>query len=322
MAQQLAPASSPADDDENAELFSAVLANMDKDQLPHLARAILRRVQPGHVASETKPSVGQPLYGSYHVLFPVAFDDDLRWLVKIPVNGTAARWDELSASALACEANTMRLLKRQTSIPLPDVLDFSSQIENPLRCPYIVMTFIDGVSLYDVWFGHRLATASTEATISRRRTRALDCIASAMAQLSQFSFRAGGQLIFDDDGQPLSDTGPTRQVGNRAMLDRWFKHRDPSDDPIYVEQPVFSDPKAYYPFMLDNHPEQNPISRGLALLLRQLITWIPESSGIDHPFVLAHPDFDIQNFLVSAEGELKGIIDWDGVAAVPRTLGN
>lgn len=74
--------------------------------------------------------------------------------------------------------------------------------------------------------------------------------------------------------------------------------------------------------MLDNHPEQNPISRGLALLLRQLITWIPESSGIDHPFVLAHPDFDIQNFLVSAEGELKGIIDWDGVAAVPRTLGN
>lgn len=216
----------------------------------------------------------------------------------------------------------MRLLKRQTSIPLPDVLDFSSQIENPLRCPYIVMTFIDGVSLYDVWFGHRLATASTEATISRRRTRALDGIASAMAQLSQFSFRAGGQLIFDDDGQPLSDTGPTRQVDNRAMLDRWFKHRDPSDDPIYVEQPVFSDPKAYYTFMLDNHPEQNPISRGLALLLRQLITWIPESSGIDHPFVLAHPDFDIQNFLVSAEGELKGIIDWDGVAAVPRTLGN
>lgn len=248
--------------------------------------------------------------------------DDHRWLVKIPINGTAARWDELSASALACEANTMRLLKRQTSIPLPDVLDFSSQIENPLRCPYIVMTFIDGVSLYDVWFGHRLATASTEATISRRRTRALDGIASAMAQLSQFSFRAGGQLIFDDDGQPLSDTGPTRQVGNRAMLDRWFKHRDPSDDPIYVEQPVFSDPKAYYTFMLDNHPEQNPISRGLALLLRQLITWIPESSGIDHPFVLAHPDFDIQNFLVSAEGELKGIIDWDGVAAVPRTLGN
>lgn len=309
----------PADDDENAILFSAVLSTLDKDQLPHLASAILRRVQPGLAAPEPKPSVGQPLYGSYHVLFPVTFDDGLRWLVKIPINGTAAKWDELAASALACEANTMRLLKRQTSIPLPDVLDFSSTTENPLRCPYIVMTFIDGVSLYDVWFGHHLAAASTEATLSRR-TRALQGIASAMAQLSQFSFRAGGQLIFDDDGQPV-DTGPIRQVDNKAMLDRWFIHKDPSDDPIYIEQPVSSDPQAYYTFMLDSHPDQKPIPKGLALLLRQLITWIPQPNDID-PFVLAHPDVDIQNFLVSAEGDLKGIIDWDGVAAVPRALGN
>ncbi|BCR90904.1 uncharacterized protein ACHE_60790A [Aspergillus chevalieri] len=40
------------------------------------------------------------------------------------------------------------------------------------------------------------------------------------------------------------------------------------------------------------------------------------------PFVLAHPDFGIQNFIVSEEDELQGIIDWDGFAAVPRTLGN
>eukprot|EP00171_Calliarthron_tuberculosum_P010915 IDg10915t1 len=57
------------------------------------------------------------------------------------------------------------------------------------------------------------------------------------------------------------------------------------------------------------------------MILRQLISWIPEPSGMD-PFVLAHPDFDIQNFIVSEEGELRGLIDWDGVAAVPRTLGN
>lgn len=40
------------------------------------------------------------------------------------------------------------------------------------------------------------------------------------------------------------------------------------------------------------------------------------------PFVLVHPDFDIQNFIVSEEGELQGIIDWDGVTAEPRSLGN
>ncbi len=56
-------------------------------------------------------------------------------------------------------------------------------------------------------------------------------------------------------------------------------------------------------------------------LLRQLINWIPDPSGVNS-FVLTHRDFDIQNLIVSEDGELRGIIDWDGVAAVPRTLGN
>lgn len=57
------------------------------------------------------------------------------------------------------------------------------------------------------------------------------------------------------------------------------------------------------------------------MLLRQLNSWVPDPSTMDL-FVLAHPDFDIQNFVVSEEGELRGVIDWDRVVAVPRTLGN
>ena len=53
-----------------------------------------------------------------------------------------------------------------------------------------------------------------------------------------------------------------------------------------------------------------------------MIDWLPEPLDGRKPFVLVHPDFDIQNFLVSEEGELQGIIDWDGVAAFPRILGN
>lgn len=110
------------------------------------------------------------------------------------------------------------------------------------------------------------------------------------------------------------------------MLDRWFIHKDPDDTPIYVEIPPVADPKAYYTFFLNHHqpePTTNPITKGTARLLRQLITWIPSTPNDTHPFVLAYPDFDVQNFLVSADtGELLGIIDWDGVSAVPRTVGN
>ncbi|KAJ5931518.1 hypothetical protein N7516_006007 [Penicillium verrucosum] len=259
------------------------------------------------------------MYGSYHILFPLTFDSGLRWIAKIPINGTVSKWDELSASALISEANTMRLLKRETTIPLPDVLDFSSTTQNTLRCPYIIMTFISGIPLYNIWFGHRLKGACPDTT-HLRRIRALESIASAMVQLDRFSFRTGGRLLFGDDGNP-SHIGSMRRVDHKAMLDRWFVHKDPDDDPIYIECAASSDPKAYYTFMLDMHPEQNNVPRGLAMLLRQLISWISQPSSMD-PFVLAHPDFDIQNFIVSEDGELRGVIDWDGIAAVPRTLGN
>lgn len=213
----------------------------------------------------------------------------------------------------------MRLLKRETTIPLPDVLDFSSTTQNTLRCPYLIMTFISGIPLYDVWFGHRLNGASPETTCLCR-IRALESVASAMVQLDKFSFRTGGRLLFGSDGNS-SGVGPMRCVDRKAELDRWFVHEDPEDDLIYIECAASSDPKAHYTLMLDRHPEQNQVPKGLAMLLRQLISWIPEPSVTD-PFVLAHPDFDIQTFIVSEEGEIQGIIDWDGVAAVPRTLGN
>lgn len=308
-----------AEDDENAELFSAVFSTLDREQLPLLASALLRRLQPPYQTTNANPSVGEPLYGSYHVLFPLTFDISLCWIAKIPINGTESKWDELSASVLTSEANTMRLLKRETTIPLPDVLDFSSTTQNTLRCPYIIMTFISGIPLYNVWFGHCLNGASPDTT-RLRRTRALESIASAVVQLDRFSFRTGGRLLFESDGNP-SNIGPMRRVDHKAMLDRWFIHKDPNDDTIYIECAASSDPKAYYTLMLDIHPEQNPLPKGLAMLLRQLVSWISEPSRMD-PFVLAHPDFDIQNFIVSEDGELRGIIDWDGVAAVPRTLGN
>lgn len=299
--------------------FSAVLSALDREQLPQLASDILQRTRQHHPVTNTKPSVGEPIYGSYHVLLPLTFDYGPRWVAKFPINGTVGKWDESSASALASEANTMRLLKRETTIPLPDVLDFSSTTENKLRCPHIIMSFVSGTPLYNVLFGHRLNGVSPDTTRAHR-INAIKSIASAMIQLEKSSFHTSGGLLFGSDGNP-SGIGPMRQVDHQAMLDRWFVHIDPDDDPIYAECAASSDPKAYYTFMLDKYPQQNPIPKGVEMLLRQLISWIPEPSGM-HPFVLTHPDFDIQNCIVSEDGELQGLIDLDGVAALPRTLGN
>lgn len=56
--------------------------------------------------------------------------------------------------------------------------------------------------------------------------------------------------------------------------------------------------------------------------LRLFIHWAHESTDkTGQQFVLTHPDFDVQNLLVEDDGTLCGIIDWDGVAAVPHAIG-
>lgn len=180
MAQQQHTEQSPshsAEDGEDVELFPAVLSFLDSEQLPLLASAFLRHLQPLSQTTIAKPSVSKPLYGSYHILFLLTFDIGLHWVAKIPIDTMASKWDELSTSTPTSKANTMCLLKHETTIPLPDALEFSSTTtQNIFRHPHIIMTFI-GNPLYNIWFGHRLDGTSPDTTCLCRIC-ALESIAS------------------------------------------------------------------------------------------------------------------------------------------------
>ncbi|KAE8149471.1 kinase-like domain-containing protein [Aspergillus avenaceus] len=260
-----------------------------------------------------KAELGAPISGSYHVLYPVKFNDGVSWLLKVPANGTRNRFQDSDARALRSEALTMRLLRSETTIPLPDVFAFSDTCDNELNCPFILMDYIQGVSLYKVWFDR----TSTEDLVRARRIRCLKDLAAAMAQLNRFSFNQGGSLVFDDRGC-LEGVGPLRQVDRVAMLERYG---DNDDSTVYLETGPFSHPEEYYTALLgcQCRPETS-LDVGMLKLLRTLISWIPERDG-ENAFVLAHADYNFQNVLVSEDGALQAIIDWDGVGAVPRSVG-
>lgn len=296
---------------------SEILEALDREQMVLVASAAFRRLHSPMSTENSVPSVGDPIFGSYNVVLPLTFDNGLRWAVKIPLHGDQSQWDEASSQALASEAYTMQLIKRETTIPVPEVFDFSTTIDNPLCCPYIMMSFIDGLPLYEVWHSHGVDANVNQA----HRIRALKDIASAMAQLGKLSFDTSGRLIPVANGKPLV-LGPSRRVDHTAMFANWADDdEDDNDDVVFSVEPVTADPKKHYTVPLDKHQKDDAYLDGLALLMRELIAWIPEPTGV-RPFVLAHPDCGLQNFLVSEEGELRGIIDWDGVKAVPRSVGN
>ncbi|KAH8734183.1 hypothetical protein BGZ61DRAFT_491590 [Ilyonectria robusta] len=181
------------------------------------------------------------------------------------------------------------------------------------------MSSISGRPLQEVWHARNSGVTDPDI-LHAHRVRALEGIALAMVQLGKYNFGQGGCPLYDSKGN-ISGIGSMRSTDCQVELDRLFVDGDPCDDPIYVEKPVSLDTKEFYTFFMELHPSTHLVPRGLDILLRQLIDWLPKVPG-PNPFVLAHPDFDIQNVLVSDDGQLQGIIDWDGVAAVPRSTGN
>ncbi|KAK4244533.1 hypothetical protein C7999DRAFT_17212 [Corynascus novoguineensis] len=311
----------PPADTEKDELapFRPILAVVRLDAIPEMATKILSSKHPkGRLAYP--PVVGAPLHGSYNILFPIEFrDQGIRWLLKIPINGIPEHWNTLCADELESEARTIQLIRKRTSIPVPDVFGFCRPLDNPLRCPHIWLSFIPGISLYDFWFAK--TPGMSEEDRHRRRTRVLKGVASAMVQLSQFSSEKGGRLVFDSDGRLYIDR---RRELDIVEYDKRLEQDNPDYMPAYFSSGPYKVAKEFYTSTLNRQkPGSSEFLLGQRRLLQCFIDCIDEFFANDRQsFVLTHPDFDIQNFLVSPQGDLVGIIDWDGVGAWPKSLGN
>ena len=76
------------------------------------------------------------LFGSHHVVFPLEFSDGLWWALKVPVTGYRGLFGRSAAEALTCEALVMRLVRRETSVPVPRVHLVDASIHKELNCPF------------------------------------------------------------------------------------------------------------------------------------------------------------------------------------------
>lgn len=299
--------------------FAAIIDAIDLGALPAVAIRVRKELaerdhQRLHRDIEPAAIITPPLSGSNHVLYPIDFADGVRWLLKVPSVGVSENWDDHSAASIASEAWTMRLLRRVTTVPLPQVFDFATNLKSEINVPYILMEWIDGRSLYDLWF---------DKTISKKdlrvmRTRTLQDVANAMIQLSRFGFKRGGAITFDDAGTP-SGMASIRSLDMTSMSAR--SDADASDH--YVEEGPFDDYTSYYRCSLSRWQETElDWLKGARAVLKLVLDWLPECDpSVELPFVLTHPDFDMQNVLVSSDGHVKALIYWDGVCAVPRTNG-
>ncbi|KAI1167431.1 kinase-like domain-containing protein [Nemania serpens] len=262
-------------------------------------------------------AVRASLSGSYNTVFPLEFSDGVFWALKVPKAAASGDFDASAAHTLTTEALTLRILKRETTIPVPELHHFHAGLDNSLQYPYILTDFIEGVPLFHVWQGWSDNLATPEV-LESRRMNALQDIAEAMVQLGKFTFTRGGSPTFDSSRR-ISDVGPLRRCDIAMSL------ATKCDSQVWCDLGPFTNTKSHLLAMLDRRdPPPDEYSRGVYQLLRFFIEWLSELEGYDDDgeFVLAHPDLDYQNILVTDEGKVCGIIDWEGVEVVPACVGN
>lgn len=308
--------------------FATVLRTLKRDKIPAFASAVRYsgHLSTGFIDDPTTPQpVGCRLLsyitcGSFNAVFKVLFADGTLWVLKIPANGHRQCWDAPASEALTSEAFTMRLIRRETAIPVPEVFAFDASLENELGCPFILMELVYGKPLQDVWFAQGVSLAKREQI----RIRCLHGIAEAMAQLNTLTFSQGGSLLFDTKGDVVG-------IGSSNTVDletQYANMRSATCDNTmaFCQTGPFGDPRSYLLSLLDAREgkcERGVIEQGAYKLLRFFVEWsLMDVSNLEKPFVLAHPDLDCQNILVNDDGSLGGIIDWDGIAAVPHCIGS
>lgn len=129
----------PDDDEDYAKSFRPVVTRIRFDHLPIFVSSIRKsrvKVCCQRVLDGISPFTNlmdctiltPPLYGSYHIVFVLKFSDGLQWVLKAPVTGYQDHFDKAAARSLTSEALTMQMLKRETTIPVPEVYAFDASL--------------------------------------------------------------------------------------------------------------------------------------------------------------------------------------------------
>ncbi|CAG8138350.1 unnamed protein product [Penicillium nalgiovense] len=286
---------SDEDDDESDSIdidpFEAVL---ERVKVKHIGKYVAAIRAKKHPSGKKIPVVefGTSVPVCEYLCYRVKFADGVSWMLKVPAIGTPDQFDEDDAEALRSEALTMMMLRRETTIPIPEVFSYNNTCKNKLKVPFILMEFIDARPLDEVWHDRE----SPKEVVQARRTRCLQDIAAAYLQLGKYTFNESGPLKFDDQ-DCLTDVVPVKNdpfSGFReactSLLDRWGQ-------------------------------EESESQKGLLKLLRMFVDWTPRSSE-GKSFVLRHPNPNIFNFLVAEDGSVRAILDWHHARANPPSIGN
>ncbi|UPX16985.1 uncharacterized protein EKO05_0007364 [Ascochyta rabiei] len=186
--------------------------------------AELKKIAAKTIGAETCVSMSKLAEGGFNKIFRLVMDDGTIVIARIP-NPNAGPPFKTTASEVA----TMDFARTVLEIPVPKVLSWSGEAENPVESEYILMEEATGNQLGEIWDEMEL----------HDKLKVVDDIVAFERKFSSISFTRYGNLYFADDAFPgcekaevvgslsqlLKDMAETRFVIG-PVVDRGFWHRE------------------------------------------------------------------------------------------------
>ncbi|KAL1599866.1 hypothetical protein SLS60_007671 [Paraconiothyrium brasiliense] len=282
------------------------------------------------------PFVVERRVHGHHSLVVVLSNGTSKLIVKIPVVGTKDRWNKQHEPILSSEADTMVWIKDQVPhFPVAEVLDYNTGFHNDIAAPYSCHSFIEGKSAIDIWYDNDGEEEETEdedvetntttewtdnpsEECEQRRHVFLRSLARIMAELRQISMDETGMLQLEGEDFDEATIRPlVGYIGAGFLLDH-----------PYWNFPVFPTASAFWQERVARYNPATPYSMGLRVVLEVIVNSPPfvcskaSPQDEEESFTLYHPDLDLQNILVTDDGEVVGILDWEGAFFAPRCVGH
>ncbi|KAF2221941.1 kinase-like domain-containing protein [Elsinoe ampelina] len=232
------------------------------------------------------------------------------------------------------EVATMAYLKQHTNIPLPKVLDWSADSNNPIGAEYIISEKMPGVSLYSMW----------ESMSVAQHLRVVQKVAQICKQTYDLSFPGYGSIFPSDcslnDDEKI-DLGNGYCLGPNVGRDWWNSDAGEAelfqnigfDHGPWKDMQAFQD--AYFASAFSRLPplehdcSKQPSFQGTVSEHYELIGQIQALFNDFHRFpedmrrpTLLHPNLRLKQILVSESNptEITGVIDWQSAAVEPAVI--
>ena len=230
-------------------------------------------------------------FGTENLVREIVFDDGVLWIARFS-------FAFVSPQLIESEVVTMRFVKQNTKIPVPDVYAYDGCHDNSLGGQYIIM----------------------EALMGRKQCRALDprmldipddkkamvCeqLTDYFLQLNSLRFPVLGSLQLNQEGSIV--------LGEIYRTDGNFPScKEPSQYYLSVARAALR--RCFDPRI------RNFRGEFLDAWLQLLIAKKPDQTAASN-YPLAHPDFYAHNILFDNDFNIVGILDWSYAHTVPIEL--